>query len=106
MLDVSGTTRVLVATTPVSLRGSFNRLHSLVVDAVSSVGYELTVETIYLFAGWDNDWADIDGRSGFRPIRIYALYLQDYRRSGWRCRQRRWNGEFSEVCRTLGCSSG
>ena len=32
MLNVSGTTRVLVATTPVDLRGSFNRLYSLVID--------------------------------------------------------------------------
>ena len=32
MLNVSGTTRVLVATTPVDLRGSFNRLYGLVVD--------------------------------------------------------------------------
>ena len=32
MLNVSGTTRVLVATTPVDLRGSFNRLYSLVVE--------------------------------------------------------------------------
>ena len=32
MLSVSGTTRVLVATTPVDLRGSFNRLYSLVVE--------------------------------------------------------------------------
>ena len=32
MLNVSGTTRVLVATTPIDLRGSFNRLYSLVVE--------------------------------------------------------------------------
>ncbi len=32
MLSVSGTTRVLVATVPVDLRGSFNRLYSLVVE--------------------------------------------------------------------------
>lgn len=32
MLNVSGATRVLVATTPVDLRGSFNRLYSLVVE--------------------------------------------------------------------------
>lgn len=32
MLNVSGTTRVLVATTPVDLRGSFNRLYGLVID--------------------------------------------------------------------------
>ena len=32
MLSVSGATRVLVATTPVDLRGSFNRLYSLVVE--------------------------------------------------------------------------
>ena len=32
MLNVSGTTRVLVATNPVDLRGSFNRLYSLVID--------------------------------------------------------------------------
>ena len=32
MLNVSGTTRVLVATTPVDLRGSLNRLYSLVVE--------------------------------------------------------------------------
>ena len=32
MLTVAGTTRVFVATTPVDLRGSFNRLYSLVVE--------------------------------------------------------------------------
>jgi transposase len=32
MLNVSGATRVLVATRPVDLRGSFNRLYSLVVE--------------------------------------------------------------------------
>jgi hypothetical protein len=32
MLSVTSATRVLVATTPVDLRGSFNRLHSLVVE--------------------------------------------------------------------------
>ena len=32
MLNVSGTTRVLVATTAVDLRGSFNRLYRLVVE--------------------------------------------------------------------------
>jgi transposase len=32
MLNVAGATRVLVATTPVDLRGSFNRLHGLVVE--------------------------------------------------------------------------
>ena len=36
MLNVSGTTRVLAATTPVDLRGSFNRLYSLVVDSLKS----------------------------------------------------------------------
>ena len=32
MLNLSSATRVLVATTPVDLRGSFNRLYSLVVE--------------------------------------------------------------------------
>ena len=32
MLSVSGATRVLVATTPIDLRGSFNRLYGLVGD--------------------------------------------------------------------------
>ena len=32
MLSVTSATRVLVATTPVDLRGSFNRLYSLVVE--------------------------------------------------------------------------
>ena len=32
MLSVTGATRVLVATTPVDLRGSFNRLYGLVVE--------------------------------------------------------------------------
>jgi transposase len=32
MLTVAGATRVLVATTPVDLRGSFNRLYGLVID--------------------------------------------------------------------------
>ena len=32
MLNVSGAPRVLVATTPVDLRGSFNRLYGLVVE--------------------------------------------------------------------------
>lgn len=32
MLNVLGATRVLVATSPIDLRGSFNRLHGLVLD--------------------------------------------------------------------------
>ena len=32
MLTVAGATRVLVATRPVDLRGSFNRLYPLVID--------------------------------------------------------------------------
>lgn len=36
MLSVSGTTRVLVATAPVDLRGSFNRLHGLVSDQLKA----------------------------------------------------------------------
>jgi transposase len=36
MLNVSGATRVLVATAPVDLRGSFNRLYGLVVDHLKS----------------------------------------------------------------------
>jgi len=32
MLSVTSATRVLVATTPVDLRGSFNRLYSLVIE--------------------------------------------------------------------------
>ncbi len=32
MLEVSGVTRVLVATSPVDLRGSFNRLYGLVTE--------------------------------------------------------------------------
>ena len=32
MLEVSGATRVLVATSPVDLRGSFNRLYGLVTE--------------------------------------------------------------------------
>jgi transposase len=32
MLNVSGATRVLLATAPVDLRGSFNRLYSLVLE--------------------------------------------------------------------------
>jgi len=36
MLNVSGTTRVPVATTPVDLRGSFNRLYSLVVEQLKA----------------------------------------------------------------------
>jgi transposase len=36
MLNVSGTTRVLVATSPVDLRGSFNRLYSLVVEQLKA----------------------------------------------------------------------
>ena len=37
MLTVAGTTRVFVATTPVDLRGSFNRLYSLVVEHLKCV---------------------------------------------------------------------
>ena len=36
MLSVSGATRVLVATQPVDLRGSFNRLYSLVVERLQA----------------------------------------------------------------------
>ena len=36
MLSVTSATRVLVATTPVDLRGSFNRLYGLVVDQLKA----------------------------------------------------------------------
>ncbi len=36
MLSVSGATRVLVATAPVDLRGSFNRLHGLVCEQLKA----------------------------------------------------------------------
>jgi transposase len=36
VLSLSSATRVLVATTPVDLRGSFNRLYSLVVEQLKS----------------------------------------------------------------------
>jgi transposase len=36
MFSVTSATRVLVATTPVDLRGSFNRLYSLVVEQLKS----------------------------------------------------------------------
>lgn len=36
MLNVSGTTRALVATAPVDLRGSFNRLYGLVVEQLKA----------------------------------------------------------------------
>ena len=36
MLNLSAATRVLVATTPVDLRGSFNRLYSLVVERLKA----------------------------------------------------------------------
>jgi len=36
MLSVTSATRVLVATTPVDLRGSFNRLYSLVVEQLKA----------------------------------------------------------------------
>ena len=36
MLSVTSATRVLVATTPVDLRGSFNRLYGLVVEQLKS----------------------------------------------------------------------
>jgi transposase len=36
MLSVAGTTRVLVATSPVDLRGSFNRLYGLVVEQLKA----------------------------------------------------------------------
>ena len=47
MLNVSGTTRVLVATTPVDLRGSFNRLYGLVVEHLKS---DPLSGNLYLFA--------------------------------------------------------
>ena len=34
MLSVSGATRVFLAVAPVDLRGSFNRLHSLVIEVL------------------------------------------------------------------------
>ena len=46
MLNVSGTTRVLVATTPVDLRGSFNRLYGLVVDHLK--GDPLSGQSIFI----------------------------------------------------------
>jgi transposase len=36
MLNVSGATRVLVATVPVDLRGSFNRLYGLVTEQLKA----------------------------------------------------------------------
>jgi transposase len=36
MLEVSGATRVLVATSPVDLRGSFNRLYGLVTEQLKA----------------------------------------------------------------------
>jgi transposase len=36
MLSVTSATRVLVATTPVDLRGSFNRLYSLVIERLQA----------------------------------------------------------------------
>jgi len=36
MLSVTSATRVMVATTPVDLRGSFNRLYSLVVEQLEA----------------------------------------------------------------------
>jgi transposase len=36
MLNVSGATRVLVATAPLDLRGSFNRLYGLVVEQLKA----------------------------------------------------------------------
>jgi transposase len=36
MLSVTSATRVLVATTPVDLRGSFNRLYGLVVEQLKA----------------------------------------------------------------------
>jgi transposase len=36
MLSVTSATRVLVATAPVDLRGSFNRLYSLVVEQLKA----------------------------------------------------------------------
>jgi transposase len=47
MLTVSGTTRVLVATTPVDLRGSFNRLYGLVVEHLKN---DPLSGNLYLFA--------------------------------------------------------
>ena len=46
MLNVSGTTRVLVATTPVDLRGSFNRLYSLVVEQLK--GDPLSGQSVFI----------------------------------------------------------
>jgi transposase len=36
MLSLTSATRVLVATTPVDLRGSFNRLYSLVIERLQA----------------------------------------------------------------------
>ncbi len=47
MLTVSGTTRVLVATAPVDLRGSFNRLYGLVVEHLKN---DPLSGNLYLFA--------------------------------------------------------
>ena len=38
MLEVSGATRVLVATSPVELRGSFNRLYGWVTEQLKQEG--------------------------------------------------------------------
>jgi hypothetical protein len=67
MLSVTSATRVLVATTPVDLRGSFNRLYSLVVeqlkaDPLSGHLFVFTNGMVYGFVPSDWNKDDSPGR--------------------------------------------
>ena len=77
MLSVTSATRVLVATTPVDLRGSFNRLYSLVVEQLKG---DLLSGHLFVFT---------NGRRN----RIKVLYWDG---SGlWVCAKRLEQGRFS-----------
>ena len=75
MLNVSGTTRVLVATTPVDLRGSFNRLYSLVVEQLKADPF---LEICFVFTNRRRNRIKIFTGMG----RAYGFVPSDWNREG------------------------
>ena len=79
MRNVTSATRVLVATTPVDLRGSFNRLYSLVVEQLK--GDPLSGHLFVFTNGREPNQGALLGRRWFmglrKKIRRRPIYLAD-----------------------------